>query len=275
MLRPNFLYLGGDKCGSTWIYYILDKHPNVTLARAKELFYFDKFYQKGSGWYNSQFPVNTDALRVGEICHDYLYSEEALQRIAQDMSDDSTFLITVRDPIDRTVSHYKYLRKIGRTDASFADALSSQPQIIEHSMFGKYVALAIKHLGAQRVSVLQFETLKKDPTEFGRSLSKALGLPFDPSLPYHDRILEAGSARNPTVVRILRNIGWVIRKFGAPLLVTKVKQSALVSKLLFTSQKGSQTDGALTEDIRKKLHEMFAEDQALLLSLSSESGSMT
>lgn len=266
-LPINFLYLGGDKCGSTWIYHILSRHPSVTLAHAKELFYFDRFYDKGAEWYVKQFPADPTGIRIGEICHDYLYSEEALKRIAKDMPDDSRFLITVRDPVDRTVSHYKYLRKIGRTDVGLAQALDEQPQIIEHSMFGKYVQMAQMHLGADRVHVLPFENLKRDSTGFGRSLSDALGIPFDPGLPYSDRVLEAQAARSPGLVRILRNAGWLMRALGLPRVVSAVKSNPLVSTLLFSDKKTPDVTAALTDDIRTRLNTLFAADQALLMSL--------
>lgn len=257
--------MGGDKCGSTWIHHILSRHPEVTLASAKELFYFDRFYDRGADWYNRQYPNALNARRVGEICHDYLYSEDALKRIAQDMSPDSKFLITVRDPIDRTISHYKYLRKIGRTTDDLETALRTQPQIIEHSMFGKHVANACKHLGSERVTVLPFELLREDAEEFGRSLCEALDVTFVPDLPYNDKVLEAQAARSPAAVRVLRDLGWVVRRLGFPSLVSHVKSQPIVSRILFSSDQ-RQVAGSvvLNEDARHRLEAKFVEDQKLL-----------
>lgn len=262
-LPINFLYLGGDKCGSTWVHHVLSKHPDVTLARAKELFYFDRFYDKGPKWYVRQFPSVRASTRVGEICHDYLYSEPALIRIARDMPQDSRFLITVRAPIERTLSHYKYLRKIGRTSLGVDQALASQPQIVEHSMFGKHVARAQRILGADRVHVLPFELLKRDPAAFGQSLCMALNIDFLDTLPYSDRVLEAQSARNPALVRTLRAVGWGLRACGAPQIVSQVKSHPSVQRTLYKNTP-PDTSARLSAEALAALRHHFAEDQTLL-----------
>ena len=35
---PNFLYIGTSKAGSTWIYNVLDHHPDVYMAPGKGLY---------------------------------------------------------------------------------------------------------------------------------------------------------------------------------------------------------------------------------------------
>jgi Sulfotransferase family len=39
---PNFLGIGGQRCGSTWLYTNLRKHPDLWLPPVKELHYFDR-----------------------------------------------------------------------------------------------------------------------------------------------------------------------------------------------------------------------------------------
>ncbi|WP_170407756.1 sulfotransferase family protein [Ruegeria arenilitoris] len=265
-LPVNFLYLGGDKCGSTWIWHILNQHPDVALANAKEIFYFDRFYDKGEDWYRRQFPKQPQAMRIGEICHDYLYSETALERIARDLPQDSRFLVTVRAPVARSVSHWKYMLKIGRTNLCFEDAVREYPEIVENSLFGKHVQNARNHLGANRVFVLDFDQLKTDPKGFGGSLCSALDVPFIETLPYEDRILEAQSARNPALVSVLRNGGWVLRRLGLPSLVSTVKSSPLVSKVLYTSDP-AKTPPEPGAEILQELSDLFAPDQARLTEL--------
>lgn len=260
-LPINFLYLGGDKCGSTWLWHILTRHPNVTLAGAKELFYFDRFYDKGADWYRRQFPTNLNTLRVGEICHDYLYSEKALQRIARDLPDDSRFLVTTRDPIARTISHWRYAVKVGHTKLDFESALKNDPSMIGNSMFGKHVQNAFNYLGRERVSVLDFDLLRKDPHGFALTVCDALQVPFIEDLPYTDRILEAQSARSPVIAGALRNAGWMIRQAGFPKIVSAVKSNPAVSFILYSSKKKEE---AISETTKDQLRQMFAADQDLL-----------
>ena len=75
---PNFLYIGPDKAGSSWLHEALLHHPNIFLSEAKDLYFFDRYYDRGLAWYASQFrnaqPIHTV---VGEVCPDYLASPVA------------------------------------------------------------------------------------------------------------------------------------------------------------------------------------------------------
>ncbi len=262
----NFLYLGGDKCGSTWIHHILSRHPQVSLARAKELFFFDRFYGKGMAWYASQFPDPGTTLRQGEICHDYIYSETAINRIAKDLPDDAVFLVCLRDPLARTVSHYRYLLKIGHTSDSFLEALTSRPQIVAHSLYAAHVAHARARLGPERVRILWFDRLGEDPAAFGRSLCDALGIDFLPDLPYHDRILDSAGARSAHLVRHLRAFGWGLRRLGLPALVARAKDSALLRRALYTrAAAGPSLDDIAREPAFVAMCDRFRRDHSALV----------
>lgn len=263
----NFLYLGGDKCGSTWIYRILSQHPDVCLSSSKELFYFDRFYDKGADWYAHQFKTSMRPRWTGEICHDYLYNEQALERISRDLPADARFLVTVRNPLERTLSHYKYLLKIGRTQDPFDKAIHSQPQIVEHSMFGKHVARATTILGHDRVYVVPFELLKSDPVLFGKAILEALDIRFIEDLPYSEAVLAAQSARSPKLVRILRNTGWLLRKVGAQRLVAQLKSNPLVQRSLFKHDTSGLTPNSIAPALSAHLNKAFASDQDRLRAL--------
>ena len=40
-MRPDFLYIGPDKSGSTWLYEVLRRHPEVFVPSVKDLYFFD------------------------------------------------------------------------------------------------------------------------------------------------------------------------------------------------------------------------------------------
>ncbi len=54
-LLPNFLHLGPSKSGSTWLHEVLIGHPEVYLSQAKDLYFFNRYYDRGPGWYRAQF----------------------------------------------------------------------------------------------------------------------------------------------------------------------------------------------------------------------------
>ena len=54
-VRPNFLFIGPDKAGSSWLFRVLGSHPEVYLSPAKDIYYFDRYYDRGIDWYLSRF----------------------------------------------------------------------------------------------------------------------------------------------------------------------------------------------------------------------------
>ena len=40
---PNFLCIGMQKGGTTWLYDVLKQHPSVTTMPAKEIVFFNNF----------------------------------------------------------------------------------------------------------------------------------------------------------------------------------------------------------------------------------------
>ena len=48
---PDFVGVGMQKCGTSWLAEMLAQHPDV-LVRKKEINFFVRFYRKGYGWYD-------------------------------------------------------------------------------------------------------------------------------------------------------------------------------------------------------------------------------
>ena len=71
--KPNFIYIGPDKAGSSWLHEVLLRHPQVFLSPAKDLYFFDRYYDRGIAWYLRQFDdAGPEHVVVGEVCQDYL-----------------------------------------------------------------------------------------------------------------------------------------------------------------------------------------------------------
>lgn len=65
----DFVAVGPEKTGTTWIYSYL-KEPGVCFPlEVKEIFFFDKFYNKGLGWYMCHFKHCQAESRKGEVAY--------------------------------------------------------------------------------------------------------------------------------------------------------------------------------------------------------------
>ena len=66
---PDFIGIGVQKCGTTWIGDILEQHPSV-LFRRKEVNFFVRHFHRGYGWYHQWFVDRGERL-AGEITPNY------------------------------------------------------------------------------------------------------------------------------------------------------------------------------------------------------------
>jgi len=87
---PDFVIMGAPKCGTTFLYHLLSKHPHVEPCAFKELHYFDLFFEKGTEWYRQCFPSpllkNGRRTITGEATPAYLSFPEAPERMAGDLT---------------------------------------------------------------------------------------------------------------------------------------------------------------------------------------------
>ena len=141
---PDFLIIGGMRCGSTTLANILNSQQKVFIPEIKELHYFD---QRNSGIesvveYGQQFTGATATQLIGEATPDYLTSSGCARRIHDDLPDAKLVMI-LRDPIRRAWSHYRFSVASGREIEPFDNALRLEEErlahpIHEHDIFFSY-----------------------------------------------------------------------------------------------------------------------------------------
>jgi hypothetical protein len=103
---PDFLGIGAQKAGSTWLYRNLSKHPEVQMSSRKEIHYFDSHFFRGLGWYGSHFGNEPGRIR-GEITPAYSILPPYRIRYIRKLFPDVKILLMIRNPIDRAWSRAK------------------------------------------------------------------------------------------------------------------------------------------------------------------------
>lgn len=266
LIKPTFLFIGPDKTGSSWLFYILRQHSDCFVPPAKDIWYFDKYYNKGEDWYYSFFedaPKNTRA--IGELSHDYLFSPGAAERIAKDLPK-IKLLACLRDPVERTFSQYLYLRRSGITKEPLRDAIEEHPRLIDNSLYYKHLSVYFDYFSREQIKILWFEDLKSDSEEFAKEVFRFLGVPHDPDIDYDRRVRPAGEARSFYVAKVLKWAGLIVRELGLSNLVGYVKNSRWINNLFYRSFQGSEKP-QIGKEMEKNLREEFLEDIHLLESL--------
>jgi len=234
-VKPNFFFIGPDKAGSTWLYEALGRHKQVYLPNAKELFFFDRFYHLGWDWYEKYFKgAGKEHKIVGEICHDYLFSPLACERIARDLPE-AKLMVCLREPVERAFSAYLYMVKQGRVTTDFETAIEEKDELIDHGRYAKHLERYLRVFGSERIHVAIFDDLVSDPQRFFDEVCNFLEIERM-LLPAELRktVLPAARPRSLFWAKVIRGMGWCIRCLGLPQLVTYAKNSAFVNHLLYT-----------------------------------------
>ena len=101
---PDFLGIGAQKSGTTWLYKNLKEHPEIFLPQTKEIHFFDWYFYKSINWYCSYFRDAKRYQKKGEItpCYSTL-SEEKIKAI-QEMNPKLKIILLLRNPIERAWS---------------------------------------------------------------------------------------------------------------------------------------------------------------------------
>lgn len=264
-MQPTFLFIGPDKTGSTWLYEILRKHPFCHVPELKDIYFFDRYYDRGLDWYYSLFDGGpSEARAVGELSHDYLFSQAAAERIAADLPD-VRLLTCLRDPVDRTFSHYLYMIRSGRTRVPFETALARFAELVDNSLYAKHLRRYLELFPREQVKVMFFEQLKADPRSFAAEVFEFLEVPFVDELPYEERVLAASRPRSMILARLAKLGAEGARRVGLTSLVGRIKSNPLVVKALYRPYDRRPTmDPATAVELRERFRDDIVELQSLL-----------
>jgi hypothetical protein len=126
---PDFVVIGAQKCGTTFLFHLLGQHPLVQPAAKKEIHYFDHHFSKGIDWYRSHFPPPTwkegQWSITGESSPYYLFHPHAARRMAQ-IIPQARLIALLRNPVDRAYSHYHQEAGRGHEPLTFEEAIGAE-----------------------------------------------------------------------------------------------------------------------------------------------------
>ena len=128
---PDFMIIGPQRTGTTWLHHNLKSHPSIFLPRDKELYYFNKvddsgvhdrgfktleeylesFLDRPRGWFKKTYDCLRKSGRFyrpkvrGEATASYAgLAPEVIREIVL-LNPDIKAILMVRDPVDRAWSH--------------------------------------------------------------------------------------------------------------------------------------------------------------------------
>lgn len=201
--RPDFLLIGAQKAGTSWLWQMLDQHPGTSLPATKELHYFGsaELYAKGPETYYRHFSGIPPAKVTGEASTPLFFDRvpywyNASRQIEYDPAlpplpelvhrdlPEARIIVVLRDPVRRAISAYQHWMRRGdvwplaglrRTALRFPKL-----RILEYGDYGRHLAAWRAVWPQEQMLVLVFEEdVVADPAAGLRRVYEFLGL--DPS----------------------------------------------------------------------------------------------
>ena len=164
---PNFICIGSQRAGTTWLHNCLDEHPEVFVPAEKELHFFDRFYDTGLTSYQSHFtPTQRGAAKTwGELTPNYYQEPQALERIKRDIPEVKIVYI-LRQPAERAFSQYQLYSQGQFYGMSFEEVIANKEFVTDLSMQGKHLQRLYSLFDRSQVLVLFYDELSQSPETF-------------------------------------------------------------------------------------------------------------
>lgn len=268
-LKPDFIGLGAQKAGTSWLYACLYEHPELCLP-FKEIHYFSRehHYAKGIEWYERHFESCSQGLLKGEFSTSYLYSPDTARRIYE-YHPTVKMIVCLRDPVSRAFSNYQNDIKAGQVspNVSFGESLKSHPEYLEQGLYSQQLSRYLEHFDRKQLLIMVYEDSRQNPLEFVRTIFRFLGVApnFVPVM-LTRRINVAHVPRCLALERMMQWTSAGLRKAGLGTLLWWIKQKGF-QDVLYRLNTKSKPPGGLSQEQRTQFLEYFRADIQELESL--------
>lgn len=195
-MLPNFICIGAQKSGTTWLHYMLAQHPDICMPIKKELFFFDKeenFEGLGPEGYENFFSHYGKESAVGEITAAYFwtraidhsydfnaYRSGTPERVRSLLGSDVKLIILLRHPVWRAVS--AYVHHMQRQRIRLGENIMSAGKrhgILSMGFYSRHLEPWMEAFGPRNVLVRSYDEIKTDKMGLLRDVYDFLGVRND------------------------------------------------------------------------------------------------
>ena len=203
---PDFVCVGAQKSGTTWIYEQIRAHPQVFMNHKE----FDHFFRSTD---LELYSKNFDHIPSGMICGDISPNYAAFEAVSDSIHNacpDTLILHILRNPVDRAFSQWKMARHLGNIprDVSFLDAFRNNLQYMKRR--GQYADIIREYARFfplnDRSAVFWYDDIVRQPVNLLKKISSFIRIDPTWRSPHLDNIVwpspEPGTIRHEDAIEV-------------------------------------------------------------------------
>ncbi|WP_299114845.1 sulfotransferase [uncultured Winogradskyella sp.] len=228
MIKPNTFIVGSQKSATTSLYNWIAQHPDICgpgSLKDHPFFIKQEYYEKGiESLYKTYLNEGySDQKIIMQGSVQYMFFEKAIDRIFN-FNPKAKLILSIRNPVDRAVSAYKFFRKLNLEPLKFSEALIKEDERLKgdlatisnltyysHGLYGKQLSYIYNKFDESQVLVVFYDDIKNSPNKVIKEAYKFLNVEpnFTPDFTIHNK---TGKSRYQTLQSIVFGKG-KIRKF--------------------------------------------------------------
>ena len=276
---PDFMVVGGVKCGTTSLYHYLRKHPEDCVP-CKESFLFTPklstelrsyFKVLGEDEYRGLFAESVDknTSAAGEVASIYLYCyKEVIPEIKRILGD-IKIIIVLRNPVERAYSHYNFLVRDMQEKRTFGQAVEEEMccsvatrprtglRYVDMGLYSKQVRAYLESFS--RVNVILFDDFVKHQQETMGDIYEFLDV-SPASRPATTVFNASGIPKNKWLQDVFFKptpFKMKVREFIVSHIIPEDKFSMVIEAM---RKKNLKKSDPIPEDVRRKLADYYQPD---------------
>lgn len=264
MNRPDFLCIGAQKAATSWLEVMLRQHDEIFLPPMKEVHFFDFVHlpehrwargafartaarlgrknpelvpylerltsipRRKDEWYSAVFDhPGAEGRLKGEITPAYsLLPEEGVRHVRR-INPQMRIILIIRDPVDRALSHLRMAaqrRKLPEMDAATLERLDILSGVLARSAYREMLARWEAEFPAERMLILPYAQVRRDPDGFLRRVESFLGVSHhayggaEESVHQTQPVTLAPELKDMLETRLGSERAWLAERFGEDFL---------------------------------------------------------
>tara|TARA_B100000530_G_scaffold54917_1_gene31014 strand:+ start:405 stop:1322 length:918 start_codon:yes stop_codon:yes gene_type:complete len=189
--KPNFFIPGAAKSGTTSLHELLDTHPDISMSKEKEPVYWNnKLFNEFENLEISRY-LNLFEQQVkikGESTTSYMYYDNFIKNVKDNFHQPPKFIFILRNPIDRYISHYNWLKGLGKEKRRIDKIIEEEryldfkeyndypKQYYQFGLYYKWISRFIENFGKENIKIVTFEKLISERLNILNSCYEFLGV---------------------------------------------------------------------------------------------------